>query len=130
MTDHIKIIICPFCQKQQNHCCDNNHSRNNEPCRIDLIVIRLRVDMVKRGEMMTVDDVTDILAVNLIGAVPDDEQIVISTNRGEPLVGTNCLAGKAYSNICHRIMGEEVPFLNLNEKQGVLEKLKDIFKKN
>ena len=64
------------------------------------------------------------------GAVPDDEQIVISTNRGEPLVGTNCLAGKAYSNICHRIMGEEVPFLNLNEKQGVLEKLKDIFKRN
>lgn len=98
--------------------------------KIDLIVNRLRVDMVKRGEMMTVDDVTDILAVNLIGAVPDDEQIVISTNRGEPLVGTNCLAGKAYSNIGHRIMGEEVPFLNLNEKQGVLEKLKDIFKKN
>ena len=89
----------------------------NEMKRIDLIVNRLRVDMVKRG-------------VNLIGAVPDDEQIVISTNRGEPLVGTNCLAGKAYSNICHRIMGEEVPFLNLNEKQGVLEKLKDIFKKN
>ena len=102
----------------------------NEMKRIDLIVNRLRVDMVKRGEMMTVDDVTDILAVNLIGAVPDDEQIVISTNRGEPLVGTNCLAGKAYSNICHRIMGEEVPFLNLNEKQGMLEKLKDIFKKN
>ena len=101
----------------------------NEMKKIDLIVNRLRVDMVKRGEMMTVDDVTDILAVNLIGAVPDD-QIVISTNRGEPLVGTNCLAGKAYSNICHRIMGEEVPFLNLNEKQGVLEKLKDIFKKN
>ena len=101
----------------------------NEMKRIDLIVNRLRVDMVKRGEMMTVDDVTDILAVNLLGAVPDDEQIVISTNRGEPLVGTNCLAGKAYSNICHRIMGEEVPFLNLNEKQGVLEKLKDIFKK-
>ena len=102
----------------------------NEMKRIDLIVNRLRVDMVKRGEMMTVDDVTDILAVNLLGAVPDDEQIVISTNRGEPLVGTNCLAGKAYSNICHRIMGEEVPFLNLNEKQGMLEKLKDIFKKN
>ena len=97
---------------------------------ISLVINRIRPDMVKRGEMMTVDDVTDILAVNLIGAVPDDEQIVISTNRGEPLVGTNCLAGKAYSNICHRIMGEEVPFLNLNEKQGVLEKLKDIFKKN
>ncbi|MCQ4818577.1 septum site-determining protein MinD, partial [[Eubacterium] rectale] len=56
----------------------------NEMKRIDLIVNRLRVDMVKRGDMMNVDDVTEILAVNLIGAVPDDEQIVISTNRGEP----------------------------------------------
>ena len=63
--------------------------------------------MVKRGDMMNVDDVTEILAVNLIGAVPDDEQIVISTNRGEPLVGSDSLAGKAYMNICHRIMGEE-----------------------
>ena len=68
-------------------------------------------DRVKRGDMMNVDDVTEILAVNLIGAVPDDEQIVISTNRGAPLVGSDSLAGKAYMNICHRIMGEEVaPF--------------------
>ena len=96
----------------------------------DLIVNRLRVDMVKRGDMMNVDDVTEILAVNLIGAVPDDEQIVISTNRGEPLVGSDSLAGKAYMNICHRIMGEEVPFLDLNQKHGVFEKLKDMFKKN
>ena len=78
---------------------------------------------------MTVDDVTDILAVNLIGAVPDDEQIVISTNRGEPLVGTNCLAGKAYSNICHRIMGEEVPWLDLYHKDGIMSKFASIFKK-
>jgi len=97
---------------------------------IDLIVNRLRVDMVKRGDMMNVDDVTEILAVNLIGAVPDDEQIVISTNRGEPLVGSDSLAGKAYMNICRRIMGEEVPFLDLNQKHGVFEKLKDMFKKN
>ena len=93
--------------------------------RIDLIVNRLRV-----GDMMNVDDVTEILAVNLIGAVPDDEQIVISTNRGEPLVGSDSLAGKAYMNICHRIMGEEVPLLDLNQKHGVFEKLKDMFKKN
>ena len=102
----------------------------NEMKRIDLIVNRLRVDMVKRGDMMNVDDVTEILAVNLIGAVPDDEQIVISTNRGEPLVGSDSLAGKAYMNICRRIMGEEVPFLDLNQKHGVFEKLKDMFKKN
>ena len=102
----------------------------NEMKRIDLIVNRLRVDMVKRGDMMNVDDVTEILAVNLIGAVPDDEQIVISTNRGEPLVGSDSLAGKAYMNICRRIMGEEVPLLDLNQKHGVFEKLKDMFKKN
>ena len=48
--------------------------------------------------------------------VPDDEQIVISTNRGEPLVDSDSLAGKAYMNICRRIMGEEVPFLDLNQR--------------
>ena len=51
-------------------------------------------------------------------------------NRGEPLVGSDSLAGKAYMNICRRIMGEEVPFLDLNQKHGVFEKLKDMFKKN
>ncbi len=54
----------------------------NEMKRIDLIVNRLRMDMVKRGDMMKVEDVTDILAVNLIGAVPDDEHIVVSTKPG------------------------------------------------
>ena len=87
-------------------------------------------DMVKRGDMMSVDDVCDILAIPLIGAVPDDENIVISTNQGEPLVGSSCLAGQAYMNICRRILGEQVEFLNLEEKQGVLNKLKGLFKKN
>ena len=96
----------------------------NEMKRIDLIVNRLRMDMVK------VEDVTDILAVNLIGAVPDDEHIVVSTNQGEPLVGSDCLAGKAYANISRRIIGEEVPFLDLEVKQGVFGKLMDLFKKN
>ena len=96
----------------------------------DRIVGLLEANETKRGDMMNVDDVTEILAVNLIGAVPDDEQIVVSTNRGEPLVGTNSLAGKAYMNICHRILGEEVPLLDLNQKHGVFEKLKDMFKKN
>ncbi len=102
----------------------------NEVNKIDLIVNRLRMDMVKRGDMMNVEDVCDILAINLIGAVPDDEQIVVSTNQGEPLVGNSSLAGQAYSNICRRIMGEEVPFLNLDEKKGVFSKLKEMFKNN
>ena len=102
----------------------------NEMKRIDLVVNRIRMDMVKRGDMMKVEDVCDILAVNLLGSVPDDEHIVISTNQGEPLVGTDCLAGRAYANISRRILGEDVPFLNLEEKQGVFSKIKGMFSKN
>ena len=102
----------------------------NELKKTELIVNRLRMDMVKRGDMMSIADVTDILAIDLIGAVPDDEQIVVSTNQGEPLVGSDCLAGQAYANICRRILGEEVPFLDLETKSGVWSKFKDLFKKN
>ena len=65
----------------------------NELQKTELIVNRLRMDMVKRGDMMSVDDVCDILAIPLLGAVPDDEHIVISTNQGEPLVDTDTVAG-------------------------------------
>jgi septum site-determining protein MinD len=81
------------------------------------------MDMVKRGDMMSSDDVGEILAIDLIGIVPDDENIVISTNQGEPLVGSDSLAGRAYMNICKRILGEEVPFMDLEEKAGFFEKL-------
>lgn len=101
----------------------------NEIGKIELIVNRLRMDMVKRGDMMSVKDVCEILSINLIGAVPDDEQIVISTNQGEPLVGSSSLAGRAYQNICHRLLGEEVPFLDLNVKEGFFAKLAGVFKK-
>lgn len=100
----------------------------NEIRKTELIVNRLRADMVRRGDMMSSDDVIEILAVDLIGIVPDDENIVISTNQGEPLVGSNTLAGQAYMNICHRIMGEEVLFLDLFQKNGFFSKLKNKFK--
>lgn len=99
----------------------------NEKKQADLIVNRIRMDMVRKGEMMSIDDVVDILAIDLIGAVPDDENIVIATNNGEPLVGNDSIAGQAYMNICRRIIGEEVPLLDLNKKQGFFSKL---FKKN
>lgn len=83
----------------------------NEIRKMDLIVNRYRHDMMKRGEMMTIDDVVDILAIPLIGAVPDDENVVISTNQGEPLVGNSSGAGKAYYNIANRVMGEEIPLM-------------------
>lgn len=101
----------------------------NELKRIDLVVNRLRMDMVKRGDMMSIDDVVDILAIKLIGAVPDDEQIVISTNNGEPLVGSDSMAGKAFMNICRRVVGEDVPFLELDGNQGLFAKLSGFFKK-
>ncbi|NLK27663.1 MAG: septum site-determining protein MinD, partial [Clostridiales bacterium] len=84
---------------------------------------RLRMDMVKRGDMMSSEDVCEILAIDLIGVVPDDENIVISTNQGEPLVGSDTLAGRAYMNICRRIMGEDVPLLDLNERNNIFSKL-------
>lgn len=95
----------------------------NEMKETYLVVNRLRMDMVKRGDMMSSDDVMEILAIDLIGIVPDDENIVISTNQGEPLVGSDSLAGRAYMNIAKRLTGEEVPFLDLNERSSFFSKL-------
>lgn len=96
-----------------------------------LIINRIRQDMVKRGDMMNIDDMIDILAIELLGVVPDDEAIVISTNKGEPVVGDEkALSGKAYRNISKRILGEEVPLLDLEVDDGILSKLKKlIFRK-
>ena len=90
---------------------------------IQLIINRLRPDMIARGDMMSVDDVIEILAVDLIGTILDDEQIVIATNQGEPLSGKSSQAEEEYQNICRRILGEEVPFMDLNRKKGLFRKL-------
>ena len=95
---------------------------------LDANVNRIRMDMVNRGEMMSIADVNDILQLNVIGAVPDDENIVVATNKGQPLVGDSSMAGQAYMNICHRILGEDVPFLDLNGKGGFFKKLSSLFK--
>lgn len=103
---------------------------SNQLKKIDLIINRIRMDMVKRGDMMSVDDVTEILSVPMIGALPDDEQVVIGTNQGEPVVGLDSKAGKAYLNICKRIMGIEVPFIELENNSGFFSKLSHLFKKD
>lgn len=94
---------------------------------MDLIINRLRMDMVRRGDMMSASDVVDILAVPLIGIVPDDESVVISTNQGEPLVGSESPAGVAYANIVQRILGKEVPFINLEKSISFWTKVTGIF---
>lgn len=90
---------------------------------IHLIINRLRMDMIRRGDMMSVDDVVDILAIPLIGTIPDDEDVVVATNQGEPLTGKASVCGMAYHNICRRLLGEEVPFLNLDAKKSFWSKL-------
>lgn len=96
---------------------------------IDLVVNRIRMDMVRRGDMMSLDDVMDILAIDIIGAVPDDKDIVISTNQGEPLVGIGTPAGQAYMDICKRITGETVPLLNVAARGGFFFKLSNLLKR-
>lgn len=101
----------------------------NEFSRIELVINRMRMDMARRGDMMTVEDVTDILAIPLVGVVPDDENVVIATNQGEPLVGNNTLAGQAYQNICLRVLGNEVPYLKLDAGLSFWTRVTGIFHK-
>ena len=96
----------------------------------DLIINRLRIDMVRRGDMMSVEDVTEILAINLLGVIPDDEQVVIATNQGEPVVGEECLAGRAYLDVCRRLTGEEIPVNDYSRPEGFFEKISSLFHRN
>ena len=96
---------------------------------IRLVLNRLRVEMVKRGDMMALDDVSDILNIEVLGVVPDDEDIVVSANLGSPVVTEqNSRSGAAFRNIVERIMGNEVPLIDFMEETGILAKLKKFFK--
>ncbi|SKC64510.1 septum site-determining protein MinD [Maledivibacter halophilus] len=93
-----------------------------------LVINRIRIDMVKKGDMMNIEDMTDILAIDLLGIVPDDEYIVISTNKGEPAAkDENSMAGQAFRNIARRITGEDVPFMELDIQEGFMVKLAKLF---
>lgn len=89
-----------------------------------LIVNRIRPDMVQRGEMLDIADVIELLAIDLIGIVPEDDSILSAANRGQPIAFSNdgSLAGRAFHNIASRLQGKDVPFLTLREK-SVLERI-------
>ena len=92
-----------------------------------LVVNRIRPKMVQRGDMMSIDDIVEILAVELLGIIPEDEFIVVSTNRGEPVVTNPAAAScQAYRNMVQRLMGEEVPLLSFEEEDGFFGRLKRI----
>lgn len=100
---------------------------NNNIKDCHLIINRIRMDMVRRGDMMSVEDVMEILAIPLLGIIPDDESVVIGTNQGEPVIGMNTQAGQAYTNICKRMQGNEIEFLDLSRKRGIFSKITGMF---
>jgi len=93
-----------------------------------LILNRIKPEMVKRGDMMAMEDVTEILAIDILGVVPDDEKIVVAANKGEPCVADeSSKAGQAFRDITRRVLGENVPLSDESGK-GLLSKLKKFFK--
>ncbi|MCX7682705.1 MAG: septum site-determining protein MinD [Anaerolineae bacterium] len=91
---------------------------------IRLIINRLRPELVRRGEMLSVADVVELLAIELIGVIPEDKEIISAANRGEPLAFSkdSSQAGTAFHDIARRLLGEHVPFTPLREP-GVLQRL-------
>jgi len=94
-----------------------------------LVVNRLKPEMVARGDMLSVEDILDILAIDLVGVIPEDEAILISTNRGAPIALNGfkeARAGQAFLNIARRLQGEDVPFLDLTSKTGLMNRLRNL----
>jgi septum site-determining protein MinD len=90
-----------------------------------LIINRVKSDMVKRGDMLSPEDIIDILAIKMIGLVPEDERILVSSNQGTPAAMTpeTSRAGQAFINIARRLLGEDVPFMSLEEELGFFQRL-------
>ena len=99
---------------------------NDMPAR--LIINRVRPQLVKKGTMMSVDDVLEILRLDLVGVIPDDKEVIVATNRGNPVIDmTGSPTGQALRRIASRLLGEDVPIPDLTERKdwfsGVLSKL-------
>jgi septum site-determining protein MinD len=93
-----------------------------------LIINRVRANMMKNGDMLDIDEICQILAIDLIGVVPDDEHVIKAANSGEPTVmNPTSRASIAYRNIARRIIGDAVPLMSLDEKKGAFTKIKKFF---
>lgn len=90
-----------------------------------LIINRIRANMVKKGDMLDIDEICSVLAIDLLGIVPDDETVIKAANAGEPTVmNAESRASIAFRNIARRILGDTVPLMPLEEKPGVFRKMK------
>jgi len=97
-----------------------------------MILNRVKPDMIKRGDMLTLEDVAGVLAIDVLGIVPDDERILVSSNRGEPVIkDENSQAAQAFRDIVRRLLGETVPLMDLfgEDNTGFIQKIKDFFKR-
>lgn len=93
-----------------------------------LLINRIRPQMVKKGEMLDVEEIVNVLAIDLLGIVPDDEEVIKSSNVGTPTVmNPNAKASMAYRNIARRILGDSIPLMNLEEEKGVFSRMKRLF---
>ena len=93
-----------------------------------LLINRLDREMVKQKNMLSADDVVDLLAIRLIGIVPEDKNVIISTNTGIPIaLDGKSLAGQAYRNIAQRLLGKDVPLLDLDKGSGFFNRLSSVF---
>ena len=97
--------------------------------KIEMIINRIRPDLVARGDMMSLSDIQEILTVPIIGAVTDEEEIVISSNNGEPVAGKDSPLGQIFVDICRRIMGEDIPVAQPSVSKGLIKRLKSILEK-
>ena len=96
----------------------------------ELVINRIRPAMIKKGEMMDVEDIVDLLSIDLIGVVPDDEYIITQTNKGEPVVTKDkAPSGKAYIEIARRILGENIDVTIPGRKEGLFSKMRGFFAK-
>lgn len=93
-----------------------------------LLINRIRSKMVKKGDMMDIGDMIDILSIELLGVVPEDEFIVVSTNRGEPAVLGHSLAGEAYKRVARRIMGEELEIVPPDDSFDLIGRFRKMLK--
>lgn len=93
-----------------------------------LLINRLNPEMVRQNNMLSADDVVDLLAIHLIGIIPEDKNVIISTNKGTPIaLDGKSQAGQAYRNIAKRILGEEVPLMDLDKGSGFFNRISSVF---
>jgi septum site-determining protein MinD len=94
-----------------------------------LILNRVKPEMVRKGDMLGTDDILEILAIDLIGIVPEDEAVLVATNQGIPVAADpGSKAGRAFQNIARRLSGEEVPFESLDGRDGFFGRISRLMK--